>query len=181
MTNFKLTLLSLAVVASGVLTSVTRAESPDLKTPAPVIYLSDNLDEVDKLGWCIDTVGRGLGDKLHAHSCKPRGGDVQFSYNAESMQIASATYENKCAVIDGEIKADTKLGLVEGDAEVAVQQFVFKKETGAFHPKSDQSLCLAVGESSRSAGPFLSRDLALASCEETDAKFTHWTIIAAEA
>ena len=38
-----------------------------------------------------------------------------------------------------------------------------------------------MGESSRSAGPFLSRDLALASCEETDAKFTHWTIIAAEA
>ena len=53
-------------------------------------------------------------------------------------------------------------------------------EAGTFHPKSDEALCLAVGEASRSAGPFLSRDLALASCEETAGKFTHWIIIAAE-
>ena len=181
MANHTLTLLTLAIISSGILTNVTLAESPDLKTPAPVIYLSDNLDEVDKLGWCIDTVGRGLSDKLHAHSCKPRGGDVQFSYNEESLQIASATYENKCAVIDGDVTAGTTLGLVECDTEATAQQFVFGAETGTFHPKSDEALCLAVGEASRSAGPFLSRDLALASCEETDGKFTHWTIIAAEA
>ena len=52
------------------------AAPPDLQTPAPVVYLADNLDEQDKLGWCIDTVGRGFGERLHAHSCKPRGGDV---------------------------------------------------------------------------------------------------------
>ena len=52
------------------------AAPPELQTPAPVIYLADNLDEQDKLGWCIDTVGQGLSDRLHAHSCKPHGGDV---------------------------------------------------------------------------------------------------------
>merc|ERR1719316_2658610 len=74
----------------------TDAGSPDLKTPEPVIYLADNLDEKDNLGFCIDTVGKGLSEKLHAHSCKPKGGDVQFYYNAASRQIVSATYSGKC-------------------------------------------------------------------------------------
>jgi hypothetical protein len=26
-----------------------------VQTPAPLIHLADNLDEPDKLGWCIDT------------------------------------------------------------------------------------------------------------------------------
>jgi hypothetical protein len=29
------------------------AEAPDLKSGMPVIYLADNLDEKDKLGWCM--------------------------------------------------------------------------------------------------------------------------------
>ena len=54
---------------------------PYIKTPSPVIYLENNLDEKDNLGYCLDTIGRGFADKLHAHSCKPRGGDVQFRYD----------------------------------------------------------------------------------------------------
>lgn len=154
------------------------ANPPKLKTPAPVIYLSDNLDEKDELGWCIDTVGRGFAEKLHAHSCKPRGGDVQFSYNPEKLQIASATYDNKCATLDGAVKAGAKLGLVDCAPDSMEQQFAYKAATSSFHPKADESLCLAVGDSSRSAGPFMSRDLALASCVETDTKFTHWMIVA---
>ncbi len=52
------------------------AEPPQLQTSAPVIFLADNLDEQDKLGWCIDTQGRGFSERLHAHSCKPQGGNV---------------------------------------------------------------------------------------------------------
>ena len=29
--------------------------APIIQTPAPIIYLNDNLDEKDKLGWCFDT------------------------------------------------------------------------------------------------------------------------------
>ncbi len=153
------------------------ANPPKLKTPAPVIYLTDNLDEADQLGWCIDTVGRGFADKLHAHSCKPRGGDVQFAYNQDSLQIASATYENKCASLEGAAQAGTKLGLLDCNADEVAQQFVYAAQTGRFHPKADDSLCLAVGEGSRSAGPFMSRALALASCAATEPKFMHWTIV----
>ena len=39
---------------------VAYSAPPDLKTPTPVVYLADNLDEQDNLGFCIDTVGRGV-------------------------------------------------------------------------------------------------------------------------
>ena len=53
-------------------------------------------DEADDLGWCIDTIGRGMSDRLHAHSCKPRGGDVQFRLSETTGQIASVAFEGKC-------------------------------------------------------------------------------------
>ena len=82
---------------------------PDLQTPAPVIYLADNLDEQDNLGFCIDTVGRGFSERLHAHSCKPRGGDVQFDY--DRRRIVSATYAGKCATLQAPAAAGVSLGI----------------------------------------------------------------------
>lgn len=66
---------SIAATAVLILSGMQTASAapPDLKTPAPVIFLADNLDENQNLGFCIDTVGRGLSDRLHAHSCKPQG------------------------------------------------------------------------------------------------------------
>ena len=51
------------------------SEAPNIQTPSPVLYLANNLDEPDQLGYCLDTVGRGQSDRAHVHSCKPRGGD----------------------------------------------------------------------------------------------------------
>lgn len=49
--------------------------------------LSDNLDEPNGYGFCIDTYGRGQSDLLQTHSCKPHeanddggGSDVRFKY-----------------------------------------------------------------------------------------------------
>ena len=64
--------------------SIVYGSIPQIRTPLPVIYLEDNLDEKDNLGYCIDTVGRGFAEKLHAHSCKPRG--VMFSLNTIKMK-----------------------------------------------------------------------------------------------
>ena len=152
-----------------------QAMPPDLRTPSPVIYLADNLDEEDKLGWCVDTVGRGLSDRLHAHSCKPRGGDVQFKFDAASGRIRSATFDNLCAEILGDAKAGAKLGLLTcGDK--AAQRFVYASTGSEFQVKSDTSLCLAVGSASRRAGPFMSRDLVLAACAGTEARYKAWVI-----
>ena len=152
------------------------AAPPELQTPAPVIYLADNLDEQEKLGWCIDTVGRGFAERLHAHSCKPFGGDVQFYYNNTSRQIVSATYAGKCAILSAAAAAGVTLGLVDCSAASSAQKFNYNNQTSEFRPGGNNSLCLTVGGSSRSAGPFMSRNLELASCASTAAKFKQWRI-----
>lgn len=149
---------------------------PDLRTPAPVIYLADNLDEKDKLGWCIDTVGRGFGERLHAHSCKPRGGDVQFRYDKDARRIASATYAGKCATLIAPAAAGVTLGLVDCSKDSAAQDFDYDAGTMEFRPGGDGALCLAAGAASRSAGPFMSRNLELAPCASTDAALKQWRI-----
>ncbi len=150
---------------------------PDLRTPAPVIYLADNLDEQDRLGYCIDTVGRGLGELLHAHSCKPRGGDVQFVHDGGARRIISATFAGKCAELLSPAAPGVTLGLVDCAGESSGQDFDYDKDDMEFRPGSDQSLCLTVGESSRTAGPFMSRDLLLAPCNSTDSRYRQWIIV----
>ncbi len=152
------------------------AAPPSLQTPAPVIYLADNLDEQDRLGWCIDTVGRGFGERLHAHSCKPRGGDVQFAYDAASRRIASATFAGKCATLTAPAAAGVSLGLVDCSKDSARQSFDYDAEALAFRPGGDRALCLAVGAARRSAGPYMSRDLGLAPCASTDARYRQWRV-----
>ncbi|MEP0943872.1 MAG: ricin-type beta-trefoil lectin domain protein [Rhizobiaceae bacterium] len=166
-----------AVAAVAAAVAVAVAAEPDLKTPAPVIYLADNLDEKDNLGWCIDTVGRGLSDRLHAHSCKPRGGDVQFRFDGKTGQIQSATFDGKCAQLLNAAGNGVNMGLL--DCGGKGQAFTFDADSGEFRPKFDASLCLVVGANGRSAGPFMSRDLKLESCASTDPKFKRWVISAA--
>lgn len=146
------------------------AEVPSLRTPSPVIYLADNLDEADQLGWCIDTVGRGFAESLHAHSCKPRGGDVQFSYNSETMQISSVPYRGKCMEL---VSLQEPLGLLDC-ADKAAQRFEFAGENGRIHPDDRPDLCLTVGEASRSAGPYMSRGLGFQTCEDGLAERQIW-------
>ena len=151
------------------------AAEPEMKTPSPVIHLADNLDEKDNLGWCIDTVGRGLSDRLHAHSCKPRGGDVQFKFEAQSGQIQSATFDGLCAELLAPAALGVKLGLLDCKDDNQ-QTFAFDAASGEFRPRSNAGLCLTVANTSRSAGPFMSRDLQLASCADSDEKLKRWVI-----
>lgn len=154
----------------SLVTSFAFAESPDLRTPSPVIFLADNLDEADQLGWCIDTVGRGFAESLHAHSCKPRGGDVQFSYDSEAMQISSFPYRGKCMEL---VSLQEPLGLLDC-ADKAAQRFEFADENGRIHPDDRPDLCLTVGEASRSAGPYMSRGLGFQTCEDGLAERQIW-------
>ena len=147
---------------------------PDLKTPTPVIYLADNLDEQDNLGFCIDTVGRGFSERLHAHSCKPRGGDVRFDYNRR--RIVSATYVGKCATLQAPAAAGVSLGLLDCSEASAGQIFDYDVDAMEFRPGADRNLCLVVGAESRTAGPFMSRSLELAPCASTDAARKQWRV-----
>ena len=151
------------------------AAPPKLLTPAPVIYLADNLDEQEQLGWCIDTRGRGFSDRLHAHSCKKRGGDVQFSYTKKTGLIKSATFKNKC-LARLSLNLETRFGLLDCDASSDLQRFSYINSTKEFRPKNQDTSCIAVGKISRKAGPFMSRNLFLAECNLTEPKYKEWLI-----
>lgn len=150
------------------------AGPPDIKTEGAMIYLADNLDEADNLGWCIDTIGRGFGETLHAHSCKPQGGDVQFSYDVQSRQIRSVTFSGKCMTLMNPGHQSVPFGLLDCVAENSAQQFSFDTETGKITPAGTEGQCVVVGETSRSAGPFMSRDLTLADCETVQSEYAVW-------
>lgn len=164
---------ALAFVCAYALPAV--AEAPDLQTPAPVIALADNLDENDGLGWCIDTLGRGFSTDLQTHSCKPQGGDVQFSFESETGAIRSVAFPEYCVTLrpDGE---PTDFGLKTCDDASIHQQFAYDIEAGSLTPVSAPDLCMAAGAVSRSAGPFMSRDLVLASCNATDPDLRRWIV-----
>lgn len=165
------------IAALLVLTPLSaQSAPPQVQTPAPVIYLADNLDEKDRLGWCIDTLGRGFADKLQAHSCKPQGGDVQFSYDAGTGRIASVPFEGKCMSLSAPEDPNVPFGLLDCVPGEPSQRFTYDPDTGQIHPAADLSLCVAVASTSRSAGPFMSRDLTLASCAGTDTVLSKWVV-----
>jgi len=163
--------LSVVVLCCG----QASAEMVQVKTPAPVIHLADNLDEADGLGWCIDTVGRGFANTLHAHSCKPQGGDVQFAFDEASGTVRSVAFEGKCMQLS-EAGSTTDFVLLDCDPANAAQQFTFDGENGTIGPMDASQSCVAVGEGSRSAGPFMSRDLILASCDAVAESHLRWII-----
>jgi hypothetical protein len=152
------------------------AAPPALQTPEPVIYLADNLDEKDNLGWCIDTLGRGWSEQLQTHSCKPQGGDVQFFYNVETSQIASVEFAGKCATLHETAAAGVTFDLLDCSPTSAEQLFTYSADSSEFSPGSDRSLCVAAGAGSAAAGPFMSRKLELAPCVSTDARLKQWVI-----
>jgi len=164
------------IVASAPL----NAAPPQLKSASPVIYLADNLDEKDELGWCIDTRGRGFAETLHAHSCKPDRGsaaDTQFAYSPDKGEIRSVPFENKCMTLEGASNTDVPFTLVDCVADNPAQKFSYDKATMELRPSNEASLCVVVADSSASAGPFMSRLLMLAECQSVEEKYKQWIIV----
>lgn len=164
-----------AIIVSAGAANPSWADTPDIKTPSPVIFLSDNFNEPDNLGWCIDTLGRGFAEELQAHSCKPQGGDVQFDYQPQNKSITSVAFSDMCMTHNSK-ESTVVFGLVDCDSADPAQQFVFDRSTGYLTPHADTDLCVAVGETIRKAGPFSSRDLILANCNITPPIHITWTI-----
>lgn len=49
----------------------TLAVEPTIPTEAPYIALSDNMDEPNGYGFCIDTYGPGKSELMQTHTCIP--------------------------------------------------------------------------------------------------------------
>lgn len=151
--------------------AATFAAAPDLQNTGPIIFLADNLDEADGLGYCIDTKGRGLTEGIQLHSCKPdsnnsQNRDVLFRMNRETGRIEHAEYAGYCITLNDE-NAATDLGLYAcGDSDA--QQFTYDPGTGEIHPGGDRILCLVGNAESNTAGPFMSRTLDVHACSDAD-------------
>ena len=152
------------------------ADAPAIQTVGPIIHLADNLNEEASLGWCIDTEGRGLSGQLHAHSCKPTGDDVLFTYVADSDQIQSATYADVCMAYNAPDNTENPFGLIACDATDEAQHFTYDEASMEIRLGMDATQCVTVAAAIDDAGPFQSRDLILAACDALEPGFKQWVI-----
>ena len=166
----------IATSLSLIIPQISFAEAPAVQTEGPVIHLADNLGEEAKLGWCIDTEGRGLSDQLHAHSCKPEGADVLFSFAPDTGMIKSVTYEGLCMAYNDPENAVNPFGLIACDDADPTQRFTYDAASMQIHLASDAAQCVTVAATIDDAGPYQSRDLILAACDELDPSFKQWVI-----
>ncbi|MBY5933951.1 RICIN domain-containing protein [Tateyamaria omphalii] len=152
------------------------AEEPQVQSPSPIIYLADNLDEVDGLGWCIDTLGRGFSEQIQAHSCKPQGGDTQFRYDTDTGALQSVEFDGKCMTLSAPESDTVPFGLLDCEPGTDSQSFEYDALSKEFRLTTDPSQCVVVAEDSRTAGPFMSRDLTVKPCATVDASLKRWVI-----
>ena len=85
-------------------------------------------------------------------------------------------FAGKCAALLKPAAAGVTLGLLDCKENATGQVFDYDAASMEFRPGGDPTLCLAAGAASRSAGPYMSRDLALAPCASTGAKLKQWRI-----
>lgn len=165
--------------------SLLMAAEPNVPTAPPYIVLSDNLDEPNGYGFCIDTYGRGHSELLQTHTCKPKapegsprnysGHDVRFEYNSETDKIQSYAFEGLC--MQGLLaKGKSELALLEC-SDAKHQGFIYKEEDQTFRLKADTSYCLAVTSQTQEAGPWVKRPLELIQCDEAEPSFMKWTVV----
>ena len=178
---FKISILSVFMVFAGCVS----AEKPNVPTEAPYIVLSNNLDEPNGYGFCLDTYGPGQSELLQTHSCKPKrdegtprndpGHDVRFEYDAETNQVKSYAFEGQCM----------QVLIATGKSEFALlecsdhphQKFVYNEEDKTLRLEKDQSYCVAVVSTTVEAGPWFKRALDLATCSEVESDLKQWTVV----
>lgn len=176
LTIFTATLLAAAGIAN--------ADAPQVPSDAPYIVLSENLDEPNGYGFCIDTYGPGQSDLLQTHSCKPpsegkprnyAGNDTRFEYNASTSQIMSYPFEGFCmqALI---AKGKSEFALLEC-SDHPRQKFMYDAEDQTLRLHEDNEQCVVVESETVPAGPWVKRPLTLQACSEIDATLKQWTVV----
>ena len=159
----------------------------------PSVSLYGDLDEPRKLGFCIDIKGFGSGincDSLQAHSCKKAGADTQFEYHSatkalravnfdSNCDVTSSANDRACVVVSGDLVDGASLGLTQCDDSSEKQTFEAKQSKSGYvllAGGAPTGLCLAVSDTTRSAGSYVARNLFIADCFSTDATLLIWTV-----
>lgn len=180
LSTLKISILSMLVFFAGYVS----AEAPKVPTKAPYIVLSDNLDEPNGYGFCIDTDGAGISELLHSHSCKPfrageepndpRGNDTRFAYDAENKNISAYAFAGCLQVLTS--RGRSEFALLEC-SDHPHQKFIYQSSDKTFRLDADQSKCIAVEAETLPAGAWVKRTLTLADCSETETTLKEWTVV----
>jgi len=157
------------------------------------VSLTADLDEPDKLGFCIDIKGFGSGincDSLQAHSCKPTAADTQFEYHSATKALRSVNYDSNCdvtssandracVVVSSDLVDGASLGLTLCDDSSEKQTFEAKQSNGGYELRAGGALtglCLAVSDTTRIANSYVARNLIITDCLSTDTNLQIWTV-----
>ncbi len=177
--------IGLALSALVAIFDVACAAPPGVPTAAPYIVLSDNLDEPNGYGFCVDTRGPGQSDLLHAHTCKPHkegqpqdyaGFDTRFAYNSSTGHIASYAFGGNCLQVLM-ARGFSVFALLEC-SDHPRQKFLYEETDQTFRLSESKELCISVGPETATAGRWVSRPLTLEKCEEVDTELKQWTVVA---
>jgi len=171
--------ISLAIVLIFTAVAQVSAEPPILQASGPIIYLADNLDEQDQLGWCLDTEGPGLSEVLHTRACsaddESAERDFSFSFDSQSGQIKSESFLGKCVTINAD-GSEHAFGLFDCVSASEAQQFSYDDEQMTFHPRGREDICVSAAAMAMDHGPFRSRRIRLEVCADVDATLRQWVI-----
>jgi len=174
----------LAPGALAIMSTVAFADAPEVPTEAPYIVLSENLDEPNGYGFCIDTYGAGQSDLMQTHTCKPQdpdqpddgaGNDTRFLYNSDTGQVASYTFDGYC--MQALVATGLTVFAMLECSDHPRQQFVYDAEDKTLRLTEDSERCVAVAPETVPAGPWVKRPLTLEPCEELDASLKQWTVV----
>ncbi|MEM8569837.1 MAG: RICIN domain-containing protein [Pseudomonadota bacterium] len=170
-----------ALIAIG---SASHAAPPEVPSEAPYIVLSDNLDEPNGYGFCLDTSGPGRSDLMQTHSCKPAaegeprdyaGNDTRFLYDAATGRIASYAFEGMCLQVL-RARDETAFGLLEC-SDHPRQEIIYESGDQTLRLGEDPDLCLGVAPETVPAGPWVKRSLVLERCDRLEDALKQWTVV----
>lgn len=176
-----------SIIALGtlvIISNVAYADAPEVPTAAPYIVLSDNLDEPNGYGFCLDTYGPGKSDLMHTHSCKPQeegqprdyaGNDTRFNYNSNTGQIASYAFNGVC--MQALIASDVTVFALLECSDHPRQKFIYDDTDQTLRLAGEKEHCISVASETVPAGPWVKRPLMLQKCEEVDASLKQWNVI----
>jgi hypothetical protein len=130
-------------------------------------------------GDCADVItGRANpGEPLQVHACHLRDGaipgDQEFTTDTPRVGNIYITQADFCVEAE---RVEAGAGLIVARCSTGPRQRWVSTDDGQIHPKSDTTLCWAVGGNRPGPGGGHTRELTLEVCSDVAARLTAWSI-----
>lgn len=152
------------------------AGSAVLAVATPHLQLAYKADAPDDLHFCLDLLGWNppTFQNMQAHSCKPNGGTDEEFVPQDGAIVGRADADGRCMTAHS-AAAGSGFDADPCDGSDVLQRFDWDAASGSLVLQGT-SLCVAVGEEVRPAGPYYARDLLLSECGQPPGAFQQWEV-----